>query len=183
MSGLFLISPICESSRTLANSAQGWYTIPGAGIEFRAAVVVLRRLRCRHVLCSIVLSAMQLSQEAAMVKFNVLVDTVNGPPKYGEAKSWSMIESRDYNRGQFIRARRSLSLMDRLTYDNLVRAILARSPTAWSGHPSIGIADLAELVCEGWVRYKKADRNDGKGQDCVAGLNAESGEGLIPRGT
>jgi hypothetical protein len=103
---------------------------------------------------------MQRSQENAMVKFDVLVDMVNGPPKYKEDKTASMIESRAYNRSQFILTRRSLPLQQRLTYDDLVRAILSRSLTAWSGHPAIGIADLAELVREGWVHNKHAERDD-----------------------
>lgn len=87
-----------------------------------------------------------------MQKYYQLLDEIAGAPKYGEDQHWTFVESRNWNRRNYILARRSLPLARREDYDALVRFALSRSIAAWSGSLDLGYGDLAVLVEEAWGR-------------------------------
>lgn len=87
-----------------------------------------------------------------MQKYYELLDEIAGPPKYGEHQQWTFIESRQWNRRNYILSRRSLRLERREDYDAFVRFALSWPIAAWSGSLDLGYSDLADLVEQGWTR-------------------------------
>ena len=100
-----------------------------------------------------------------MPKFTRLIDTINGPTRFGEDSNDSMRESREYNRKQFVMTRRSLSLPQRCIYDELVAVAIGNSIAAWMGTPSLTLADLGQMVKDGWMRLPTADQSVESEQD------------------
>ncbi len=91
-----------------------------------------------------------------MQKYYQLLDEIAGPPKCGEDQQWTFIESRQWNRRNYILARRSVPLAQREDYDALVRFALDRSIAAWSGKLELSYDDVADLMAQGWTRQPQS---------------------------